>query len=466
MFLTITTTHQPATDLGYLLYKNPSRMQTFALSFGEAHVFYPEATPERCTVALLIDVDPVRLTRGTDGTDGFALQPYVNDRPYAVSSYLSVALSSVFGTALNGRSRERPALAAQPIPLVATVGVVAASNALIERIFTPLGYEITCERVTLDPAFPDWGDSRYTVLTLRHTLRLSELLAHLYVLAPVLDDDKHYWVDEDEVDKLLRLGGAWLAAHPAREEIVDRYLKRRRALTRKALVALENIFPDETAPDGENEAAREEVLEQRIGLHTLRLQAVTAMLVQHGARRVLDLGCGEGKLIHQLLQERQFEAICGIDVAARVLRIAQERLARLPERMQQRVTLLQSSLIYRDSRLAGYDAAAVVEVIEHLDPWRLRSFERILFEVIHPNTIVLTTPNREYNQMWQSLAAGGFRHRDHRFEWTRVEFAAWCQRMGESYGYRYSLHAIGPVDEQLGAPSQMVVFTQEGGNAN
>jgi Hen1-like subunit of RNA repair complex len=118
MLLTITTTHSPATDLGYLLHKNPGRIHSFDLSFGQAHVFYPEAREDRCTAALLLDVDPIGLVRGRRGPagEGAMLEQYVNDRPYVASSFMSVAISRVFGTAMSGRSKERPDLAERELP--------------------------------------------------------------------------------------------------------------------------------------------------------------------------------------------------------------------------------------------------------------------------------------------------------------------------------------------------------------
>src|SRR5918997_46018 len=111
MLLTITNTRAPATDLGYLLHKNPARCQYFELPFGTAHVFYPEVSERRCMVAMLLEIDPVGLVRGERRT----LTEYVNDRPYAASSFLSVAISRVFGTAMHGRSKERPELALTPL---------------------------------------------------------------------------------------------------------------------------------------------------------------------------------------------------------------------------------------------------------------------------------------------------------------------------------------------------------------
>jgi 3' terminal RNA ribose 2'-O-methyltransferase Hen1 len=466
--LTITTTHRPATDLGYLLHKNPARLQSFPASFGLVHVFYPEATAERCTVALLLDVDPIGLVRRGQGKEnsGFALEQYVNDRPYVASSFLSVAIADVFGTALAGRSKERPELAETPIPLETTLVVVPCRDGqeFLCRLFEPLGYAVDVAAHQLDPRFPEWGDSPYYTLTLRATTRLRDLLAHLYVLTPVLDDDKHYSVGDAEVAKLLRHGEGWLATHPERDLIAIRYLKHRRSLVDAALDRLAE--PDALDPDATGEArAREEAaVERPLNLHAQRLAAVTDALKRSGAARVLDLGCGQGLLLERLLKDAAFEQIVGLDVSYRTLERARERLHldRLPERRRGRITLLHGSLTYRDSRLTGYDAAAVVEVIEHLDPPRLAAFERALFEFARPATIVMTTPNREYNVRFERLPAGTFRHRDHRFEWTRAEFGGWAEAVCARHGYAVQFAPIGPEDPDLGAPSQMGVFSRGG----
>jgi 3' terminal RNA ribose 2'-O-methyltransferase Hen1 len=463
LLLTITTTHEPATDLGYLLHKNPERAQSFPLTFGQAHVFYPEATRERCTAALLLDVDPVGLVRRDKG-QGAGLDQYVNDRPYVASSFLSVAIAQVFGTALSGRSKDRPELAETPIPLVARISVLLCRGGedLLRRLFEPLGYDVTAERHALDPRFPEWGESRYFSVTLSHTIPLHELLRHTYVLVPVLDDTKHYYVAEAEVEKLLRQGEAWLAAHPERELITRRYLRYRQSLTRSALARLtaeETADPDRVS---ETRDAEERQGEERIGLNEQRLGAVTAALRASGAKRVVDLGCGEGRLLAMLLKDRSLDEIVGMDVSIRSLEIAHNRLRleTLPPKQRARVRLLHGSLMYRDARIAGYDAAAVVEVIEHLDPPRLRAFERVLFEFARPDTVVLTTPNREYNVTWESLPAGAFRHRDHRFEWTRAEFREWASAVAARFGYEVRFVPVGPDHAEFGAPTQMGVFVR------
>jgi 3' terminal RNA ribose 2'-O-methyltransferase Hen1 len=466
MLLTITTTTSPATDLGYLLHKNPSRPHSFDLTFGKAHVFFPEASIERCTAALLVEIDPIGLVRGRKGPsgEGRTLAQYVNDRPYVASSFLSVAIGEVFGTALSGRSKERPELVTRELAVEARIAALPCrgGEVFLRRLFEPLGYAVTADQHPLDETNALWGASRYFTVTIAGSKRIGDLLTHLYVLIPVLDDDKHYWVGDDEVDKLARRGQGWLAAHPEREAIASRYLKHQRSLARQALdqIMSEELPAPEEAPLAH--ARQEEHLEERLSLNEQRLGAVLAALKQSGARRVLDLGCGEGRLLQALLKEKSFEEIVGVDVSHRSLEIAGERLhlERMPDKQRERLKLLHGSLTYRDKRLSGYDASALVEVIEHLDSARLASLERTVFEFARPTTVVVTTPNAEYNVRFENLPAGQFRHKDHRFEWSRAEFAQWANRISERFRYTVRFVAVGEEDATLGAPTQMAVFSR------
>jgi 3' terminal RNA ribose 2'-O-methyltransferase Hen1 len=466
MLLTITNNHAPATDLGYLLHKNPSRVQSFELSFGQAHVFYPEASYERCTAALLLDVDPVGLVRKKRGPAGESgtLQQYVNDRPYVASSFLSVAIAQVFGSALAGRSKGRPELVDTRLPLEATISVLPCRGGeqFLRNLFEPLGYSVLAERSPLDERFPEWGDSLYYTVKLSGKVRLQELLTHIYVLIPVLDNEKHYWVGDDEVEKLLRHGEGWLAQHPEKEAIATRYLKYRRSLAREALARL--IQEETTDPDVTEETrdSEEDAIERPLSLNEQRVSAVIAALKSNESKRVIDLGCGEGRLIRALLEDRWFEEVVGMDVSHRALERAQERLRfdRMPSKVKDRVKLIHGSLTYRDKRLSGFDAATVIEVIEHLDAARLATFERVLFEFARPATVVLTTPNIEYNVRFQGLPAGKFRHKDHRFEWTRGEFQRLAAVVAERFGYSVRFLAVGAEDPAVGAPTQMGIFVR------
>jgi len=475
VLLTISTTRAPATDLGYLLHKHPGRVQSFDVSSGTAHVFYPEAGDDRCTAALLLEVDPVGLVRGP----GDGITHYVNDRPYAASSLLAVALKGVFGTALTGRCDARPELAATAIPLEIRVPSLRCSGGaeLAARVFGPLGWEVAAEPVPLDP--PSWGMSAYLDLRLTGTARLADALNHLYVLLPVLDDAKHYWVSTDEVDKLVRAGAGWLAGHPEKALITRRYLAHRRRLTESALARLadaddldpaqlDNAVPEEPAAEEAAAAAEAAVPElaepPAVPLVVRRREAVLGVLRESGARTVADLGCGEGALTAALLKDPAFSQVVAVDVSARALQIAARRLRLdwMPEARRARLKLFQSSLTYRDDRLAGLDAAVLTEVIEHVEPERLGALERVVFGFAAPGTVVVTTPNVEYNAEY-GLAEGALRHRDHRFEWTRAEFAAWASRVAGEYGYAVRFAGVGTASDSAGTPTQMAVFTSAGG---
>lgn len=475
MFLTISTTgsaEDPATDLGFLLHKHPGKVQAFSTSHGVAHVFYPEAADERCTAALLLDVDPVALVRrgqgkGRGGAPDAALAQYVNDRPYAASSLLAVALGSVFRSALGGRCTARPELPEQARPLRIEIPALPARGGaqLVHRLFDPLGWDLVqAEPVALDEQFPEWGDSRYVRLVLEGELRLADALRQLYVLLPVLDDAKHYWVAPDEVDKLLRAGDGWLAAHPENGLISARYLARHKRLTREAMDRLELLRLAEA--DGseveELDNAVGETEEKAVPLAVRRREAILGALRAAGASRVLDLGCGQGQLVQALLKEPAFTEIVGVDVSMRALGMAAKRLRleRMGEKQSSRVQLLQGSLAYTDKRLAGYDAAVLSEVIEHLDLPRLPALEYAVFGAARPRTVLVTTPNVEYNVRWETLPAGHVRHGDHRFEWNREEFGGWAASVAGRHGYEVAFAPVGDDDPQVGPPTQMAVFTR------
>ncbi|WP_078869051.1 3' terminal RNA ribose 2'-O-methyltransferase Hen1 [Streptomyces sp. NRRL B-1347] len=481
MFLTISTTgipERPATDLGFLLHKHPEKAQAFSTSYGRAHVFYPEATAERCTAALLLEVDPLALVRrgkggkGRGGAPDAALAQYVNDRPYAASSLLAVALSAVFSSALHGACKALPERAAQPLPLRVEVPALPARGGpgLVRALFEPLGWTVRVDPVPLDERFPDWGDSRYVRLVLDApdgTLTLSEALRHLYVLLPVLDDAKHYWVSADEVDKLLRAGEGWLAEHPEQQLITSRYLSRRWSLTREARERLELVRladADDSDVTEIDNAVDEGVdtEEQPVPLAVRRREAILAALEAAGAARVLDLGCGQGQLVQALLKDTRFTKVVGVDVSVRALTVAARRLKldRMGERQAERVELFQGSLAYTDKRLKGYDAAVLSEVVEHVDLERLPALEHAVFGSARPRTVLVTTPNVEYNVRWESLPAGHVRHGDHRFEWTRAEFRQWAEAVAGQHGYEVVFVPVGPDDPEVGPPTQMAVFTR------
>lgn len=468
VLLTITSSAESATDLGFLLHKHPAKVQSFDVSGGLAHVFYPEATEERCTAALLLEVDPIELVRGKrfGGNEAFALAQYVNDRPYAASSMLAVAMAKVFRTAMAGRCEARPELPGRELPLEIHLPSLPCHGGadLTRRLFAPLGWTVHATPIPLDPEIPRWGNSRYVDLRLTGTRRLADAVNHLYVLLPVLDNAKHYWVSTDEIDKLIRAGGGWLHSHPDRDLITARYLAHQRELVRTAVGRLAEV--DDTEPEALDNAVpvddSGDEPERRVPLVELRKGAVVAALRAAGAKRVADLGCGEGALVRTLLQDATFTEILGVDVSHRALQVAARRLGleRMGDHQRERVTLLRSSLTYRDDRLAGFDAVVLMEVIEHVDPPRLAALERTVFGHARPGTVIVTTPNVEHNVRYDHLPAGSMRHRDHRFEWTRPEFHHWAEPVAARYGYRVRYLPVGADDPEVGPPTQMAVFTR------
>jgi 3' terminal RNA ribose 2'-O-methyltransferase Hen1 len=468
VLLTITMTSGPgvpATDLGFLLHKHPDRAQEFEQAFGTAHVFYPEASAERCTAALLLEVDPIGLqrSRGKNSPD-FSLGQYVNDRPYAASSLLASAMNAVFRTAMRGRCPARRELADGTVPLELSLPTLPCKGGpeFARRLFEPLGWEVSAEPVQLDERFPEWGDSRYVTLTLRGTVRLADALNQVYVLLPVLDQSKHYWVAPDEVDKLIRAGSGWLAGHPERAGITRRYLGNRRGLVRAALGRLADAegLPEDALdlPEADRDGAEEH--ERKVPLNERRLEAVTAALKREEARSVLDLGCGQGKLVARLLPDSSFTRVAGVDVSHTAVAIARRRLKvdRLPRLQAERLELFQGALTYLDDRFRGYDAAVLMEVVEHVDQPRLPALARVVFGHARPRTVVVTTPNVEHNVRYEGLA--GLRHPDHRFEWTRAQFREWAGEVCDRYGYAVRYEPVGDDDPEVGPPTQMGVFTR------
>ena len=462
MLLTITYKGKNTQELGFLLHKNPERAQQFELAYGKAYVFYPEVSDESTTAALLLDIDPLDLARGKVGSRDGGLFDYVNDRPYAATSFLSTAMVRIFGTAMNGKCDKRQELADTPLDLTARLASLKdnGDTELAKQLFEPLGYRVTVSRTQLDEKFPEWGSSPYIDLTISGKVKLSELLNHIYVLIPVFDKQKHYYMAEDEIKKLLEHGEGWLADHPQKEKITRRYFTARKSYARRAMDILNENEGVDTVEE-EQETPEKEVFTP---LNTQRMETVRDAVLASGAASVIDLGCGECRLTSLLLNEQQIKRVAACDVSVSVLEKAAQRLHldRMQPARRNKLTLMQASLTYRDKRFEGYDCACVVEVIEHIEPMRIPAFERAVFEFAAPRTVILTTPNREYNANYEHMEENALRHGDHRFEWTREEFRAWTEHICEKFGYSCEISGIGTNDEKLGTPTQMAVFTKAG----
>ncbi|MEL6898420.1 MAG: methyltransferase, partial [Planctomycetota bacterium] len=390
-----------------------------------------------------------------------------------------------------------------PLPLRIELGAlpVRGKESMVQQIFEPLGYEVQTSAMPLDNQFPEWGNSPYQHVVLKGTLPLHLALKHLYVLLAVFDKQKHYYISDDEVGKLLAKGEPWLSSHPMRDVITRRYLRQSGGLVRTALDNMSIQHPEDFKPQIDPESPADSAAEptnstthgehsgnspQATSLNTLRHMAIVDAVIQSGAKSALDLGCGEGKLLRRFADEKQLTRIVGIDVDVQTLRIAARRL-RLESRQgfgsepveweslpndhgnpnvgegladtpASRIHLLQGSLMYSDSRMKSFDAAVMCEVIEHLDPPRLSAMEYVVFADANPPRVIVTTPNAEYNAVWENLPAGTMRHRDHRFEWTRNQFQNWAERVAEKYGYTVNYQGIGSEHEEHGHPTQMATF--------
>lgn len=460
LLVTINYRGPESTDLGHLLHKHPEKHQEFELSFGRAHVFYPEASPASCTAAILLDIDALELMRNRHfrGSGGKSLDDYVNDRPYTSSSMMAVALGKVFRTAMTGRCDARPQLAQSPIPLTITVSALPSTGgmALARSLFEPLGWTVSGEHIPLDSEFPEWGNSNHLRIGLSGNIVLAEALRQLYVLIPVLDDAKHYWVGEDEVEKLLRAGEGWLTDHPERALITTRYLAHQRPYVSDAIELMTGNVAEEAGGIG-NDAEEPERVRP---LAAVRAETVLLTLQRLGVGTVADVGCGEGALLQKLLAVPQFTRIIGTDVSIAALARAERRLQvqELSDRQRDRIRLIQSSVTYLDDRIKDLDAVVLMEVIEHLEPERLPALTASIFAHAAPGNVIVTTPNADYNSVYPNLPAGSFRHSDHRFEWGRKQFLDWAAEVCRCHGYTVDIVPIGDADDSRGAPTQMAVF--------
>ncbi|KAA9268247.1 3' terminal RNA ribose 2'-O-methyltransferase Hen1 [Corynebacterium amycolatum] len=437
---------ESARDLGFILRKHPDRVHEAELKFGVARVFFPTATDAECTAALWVDIDRDELLKLKQyRADTFNLTGYINDRQWAASSLLTVALKSVFSTAMV--MEKTSPYDETPSDLTATVAAVPGTEEEIRALFEPLGWKVTCD------FFNNIAGQKFSptvTLTGRATVR--DLLNHLYILLPVLDGGKHYWVDDREIDKLAARAQDWLPEHPQREKILKRYLADQKGLVNEAVVklageagAIELASGDQTAKPL-NRQRQDRVLREVFSLRP---------------RSVVDIGCGSGVLLGPMLENPRIAQIVGTDVSVGELRKAHKalNLDRMPERQAARVELFQSSVTYADERIANMDVAILMEVIEHVDADRLPALENNVFGLARPQYVIVTTPNSDYNACYPNLAPGQFRHLDHRFEFSRVEFRQWANGVADKFGYLVDFDGIGDVHETYGQPTQMAVFS-------
>jgi 3' terminal RNA ribose 2'-O-methyltransferase Hen1 len=472
MMLSIACKNLSEEELGFLLHKNPARVHPLDLSFGKVYVFFDEP-PEghQAQVCLLVDVDPLAMVQGRGGL-GHQDALYVNDRPYVASSLLASAVTKVFGTALSGRCKERPELVDREIEWTFAMPFVARGSMLnaLFHLFEPLGYEFDPDLLNYDSSV-DYATSARPILT-RIAVRttLSEALSHLVVLIPVLDGENHRWVDDGDLVPFVRRVESWLPDHPYGMYILRRALKYQTSLVK----AFTERFPAITGsmarlPQLEANVWDDATVEaagcQPLSLNSQRFSAVEAVVSALSPSSIVDLGCGDGSLVSQLVKQTSIQKLVGMDVNPLVLSRARARLEHLSltKAQTEKIQFIHGSLAYRDPRVKGFDLALLIEVIEHIDAERLETLEHQVFDYGQYSTVVVTTPNREFNDLYVGMEKGKMRHSDHRFEWTRQEFLNWAKRIGDAFGYNYEISEIGAGNPAVGSPTQMAVFSKKAG---
>lgn len=450
MFLSISVPGPDATDLGFVLQKHPESVFRSEVSFGRVTGFYPRADADGCEFALVVEVDHVERVRGVSWDAGSA--GYIDPHPYAASSYLATAIPAALRSALNGKPARGPdeaaaarmaGLAARDWDLAVRVCPVPASERAVAELFGPVGFEV--ETKALRSGHP--MASPMLDVVLRGKMPVSRALSALYVLLPVTDGKKHYFYTEQEAEKLLSKGEGWLAVHPRREAIVQRYLGRSRQIAAAASERLGN------APKA-GEVQPEKVPGPWSGSHALRHEAILRILGERGSRRIVDLGCSEGSLLEMICSMPLVEEAVGVDPSL-------SDLERAGKRCGPKGRVLQGSAIYVDSRLRGFDTVVMCEMIEHVDPSRVELVERAVFGTMRPDTVILTTPNRSFNEAF-GLPPGSFRHQDHRFEWTSTECSGWARRVAAQFGYSVEVTGVGGDHPEHGSISTLCVFTKDG----
>lgn len=463
MLINITVTGENAKALSYILWKNPDHIFDREFSSGHVVVFFSEYSNQKATASLLVLVDSVGMVRSEWGRISSS---YVDHRPYAASSIASVALKEAYSSAFAGKSEtaEIDAVIKQKLPVEIELSSVWVKGGVqsIHDFFEPLGYAVNAEKLLYESKWLK-SDSCVFNVTLTGMQTILDLLRHLYVLLPALDNKKHYFVNENEIVKLLSHGEGWLETHPYKERIVSRYLIHRHNLIEEALEQLAEEVQDEETE--ENAAGAEEAMERPIRLQEERLQTALAVMrtLDPAPLKIGDIGCGSGDFIRLIENDRAFSEVIGMDVSSKVLQIAEKRL-HLDRRnawQSPKISLIHGSLAYKDSRLKGLDAVLMFEVIEHIDAIKLPVVEYNIFEFLTPGYVMVSTPNKEYNQLFPSLEKNALRHRDHRFEWTRDEFRQWAGAVTAKYPYEVDFFQVGPRDDNLGAPTQMAVFRKK-----
>lgn len=503
MQLAIKATGEGAKMLSFLLSKNPQNLYDRSEKGYRVRLTYTVFTDTEVEAVLIVTPDPVELVKNSP--DVYDITQYINDREFVTSSLFCSYARSALGTALNGRPKEEYSeWVNHAFNLTISFGPVASDlpDAVINDLFEYLGYEVTIERGQADYRFQLKERSSARFISISGLSTVQAALKQLFVLIPVLDNYKHYYLSEQEIDKLQRYGEGWLDRHPLRELIIKRSLRFQDLIDQAALIygdkrweqpaegynvwkpavgreeiaktaeikgieeleELEELDGIDEAERLDGESARESA--PFVSLNEQRYQAIVKIVENIPAKQTLvDFGAGEGKLSVRLGFIPGVKEILAVEPTERAQLRAIERFDKAARREAfVKPIPVWGSLFYYDERLRCKDVMILCEVIEHIDEYRLPGTMECLFKEYQPKTLIVTTPNAEYNAFYQMPEK--MRHKDHRFEWTRQEFSEWCNGWANLYPYEVQIEGIGDQTEEYGQPTQTAIFTRQVGEAD
>jgi 3' terminal RNA ribose 2'-O-methyltransferase Hen1 len=446
MQLTIQASGDNVQAISYLLAKNPNNLYERNHKGHLVRLFYSKFTETELEVTIFVTPDPIEMVK--NNSNSYDITHYINDREFAVSSIFCSFIRSALGTALNGQPKEEHLKwVNHPFSFNFEFGPVVSSlsDEKLMNLFEPIGYEVTINRPEIEYSFPIKTKSSARYLSIKGMKTLQEGLRHLFVLIPVIDNYKHYFIDEKEIEKLERYGEGWLEQHPLRDLIY------RQALRFKEIYSLvENSSKDEKKVEPV----------KKVRLNELRYEKIVNAVSQMKPRSVVDFGSGEGKLSVQLGFVEGITEILAVEPSESASLKALERFNKVKNKEKFVIPeLLWGSLFYYDERLKDKDVIILCEVIEHIDETRLPKAMDTLLHDYQPGALIITTPNREYNELYDMEEH--LRHNDHRFEWTRAEFRQWCTERNYSNDYELLFDGIGEEHPSHGFPTQMCIFKRK-----
>jgi 3' terminal RNA ribose 2'-O-methyltransferase Hen1 len=447
MQLTIKATGNNAEVISYLLAKNPNNLYERRNNGHFVRMFYNKFSHEEVEVTLFVTPDPIGLARNSSET--YDITSYINDREFVVSSIFCSFIRSSLGTALNGKPKEEyAAWVDHAFNIEFSFGPVASdlSDQQIIELFNPLGYEVKISYGEANYQMDIKNKSTARFIVLKGLTTLQNGLRQLFVLIPVLDNYKHYYIDEKEIEKIERYGEGWLDTHPQRETIFRRALR------------FKELYRSVEKDTGTNQKGK--VLENKVRLNDLRYEKIVDCINNlNNKESIVDFGSGEGKLSVRLGFVKGVREILAVEPSEYATLKAIKRFEELKDKEDFiQPTPIMGSLFYYDERLKSKDIMVLCEVIEHIDEYRLPKIMATIFREYKPKTLIITTPNKEYNQVYDM--GKEYRHPDHRFEWTREEFHEWC--IGQNPGnYELTFDGIGEEHQSFGFPTQLCLFTHK-----